>query len=361
MDRFRRIQIHFFKGYNRATILMVITSIIIRQISALDSYKFRLGTNAIIPFSYALDEHSQHSWEIFRIGVSDPFNINGTMKPDALNPRQRNRFNISTTWGEDVLQVDLHIREISKIDRGVYVWAVSQHTIRAERLVVSFDVFVDVILPPGRAKCVIISSPYSSGLREVHCQAAVGSDRGGLLICYQNDVKTPFQSPPAHSATDVSAVFWMDAQYDIKCCSHEANYERVPRHCNDFTKAALVESNIQPKTTRSPVLTSLKSNGKTVLGSSASEIEHSPDSASSTEEAKYIDSVQCVCFERKTLHFVYGITLGILFILLVILVCIIIKTRKSTSDRVNTKKKETNREEVGRQSSTEDRDTNNNI
>lgn len=326
MDWFRQIQIHLFKGYNRATILVVIALIITRQIHAPYSYEFRLGTNGIISFSYALDEHFQYCWEIFREGVSDPFNINGTMKLDALNPSQRDRFNISTTWGEDVLRVDLHIREISKIDRGVYVWAVSQHTIRARvGSKMKSAVFVDVLLPLGRAKCDIRQSPYSRGLREIHCRASLGSDEGGLLICYQNDVKTPFQSPPKISLTDVSAIFWMYAQYDINCCSHEANYEKVPGECNDFTQTALDKSESQIATTTETI----------AKMPTSSVIRTTPYHGQSTTDI--LDSSQYAITNRDTIicsWHVSTIVLGIMLLIavsIIFLLCLRLKERRKMS------------------------------
>ncbi|XP_041461614.1 uncharacterized protein LOC121412918 [Lytechinus variegatus] len=244
------------KSVTMVTVFIII-SVNLRQTVVGDEV-FRLGNDATIKFSYLFTDDYKHSWEIFRVGISDPFNTNGTMKPDALNPSQRERFNVSAMWGTDYLSVHLHIRNITKLDRDVYVWAVKSHGAGGKPSVSTFDVFVDVIVPPGKARCLIRKSVYSSNLREVHCVATVESDRydGGVqLVCFQNSEKATFQSAPTETATHVKGVFWMNAKYAIRCCSHEGNFVKVPGDCNDFLQDALIEPDVKRSTTRVPLST----------------------------------------------------------------------------------------------------------
>ncbi|XP_063954982.1 uncharacterized protein LOC135153954 [Lytechinus pictus] len=305
--------------------VFIIISVNLRQTVVADEV-FRLGNDAIIEFSYLFTDDYKHCWEIFRVGISDPFNINGTMKPDALNPSQRERFTVSAMWGTDYLGAHLHIRNITKLDRGVYIWAVKSHGSGVEPSVSTFDVFVDVIVPPGRARCVIRLSVYSSNWREVHCVATVESDRydGGVqLVCYQDSEKATFQSAPLETSTHVKGVFWMNAKQAIRCCSHEGNFVKVPGDCNDFIKDALIhviEPDVRRSTTRVPLSTTFNFVIDREKTWSVSPNENEITSYSATSKVETDSSNQCVCPKNipKYSFYIPLIMLIVTFILLII-------------------------------------------
>ena len=203
------------------------------QASALVVQKCPLDSNATIEFQQKLDSTADVSCELFSLRETRPFYLHGKIDQSALLSNQHGRFMVTTERPGDVFKAILSIQEVQEEDRGVYVLSLRE---RKSGKVTDHikDAYVDVILPMGEARCSVQESPYSSSLQEVHCNATVGSERGGI-ICYRDSGKAPYLSLDDQGSEVMSAVFWLDDVSSINCCSFEKGEETDPENCSDFT------------------------------------------------------------------------------------------------------------------------------
>ena len=202
---------------------------------SLEYYEFRHGADASVTFNVEMQEGSVYSSEIFTLNDDRPFYTGEQVVQESLHPSQVGRLDVETRRKGNLLAVTLDIREVKESDAGVYILSVREDGPRSRSTIV--DAYVDVILPPGRANCTVVPSSYSDDWLEVRCSATAGSDGGGFLACYQDGKKAAFLEPVDRSEAALTATFWMQIQMStsINCCSFEANYEKDPAQCTDFT------------------------------------------------------------------------------------------------------------------------------
>ena len=199
---------------------------------SLKSYKFRIGSDALI--TYGLESSNSYSvvFEIFTLNAEHPFYTNEELHPTALLPEQRGRFEVRSSHNGSNFTVLLTIHNIKKIDEGVYILIAQERNGKTIEHIL--DANVEVIIPPGKAECSARNTNYSPKLRQVVCQATAGSDEGASLMCYQNSEKAPTFGPITHSLTHIKGVFWMNIEFPINCCSLESNSVQLPNSCDDF-------------------------------------------------------------------------------------------------------------------------------
>ena len=212
---------------------------------AFDTYQFVLGQNATINFSTQL-RTPYFVCELSTTESENPFYTNNQIDPTALKPEQADRFfvNIDITEGTN-FTIQLIINNIEEIDSGWYVLTILE--INAQRHI--FDAVIRVVRPPGKANCSVWYSTRSLKLKEVHCQASVGSECGGLIMCYQNGKKVSLITPISRTDTLITGAFGMDLQRQvarIKCCSFVANHQKDSDSCNDFEYPVLIPGSPKP-------------------------------------------------------------------------------------------------------------------
>ncbi|XP_072180948.1 uncharacterized protein [Diadema setosum] len=147
-----------------------------------------------------------------------------------------NRFTVKVNKTEDELTITLTISDAEKKDSGIYIMLVSEDR-GGEHHGDIREVYVDVITPPSPAECEVTSSSYSPDWGEVHCSVPLGvdSEPQGSISCFQNDKKAPYLRQPEYSLDQIQAVFWMDVESSIRCCSFSPECEKGPELCLNFT------------------------------------------------------------------------------------------------------------------------------
>ena len=217
----------------RVMFILVLIHAITEPTYSLETYEFSLGTNASVHFVFKLNSDQVTSFEIFTLNAEQPFYTLGRINPTALRPEQRGRFEVTSSSGVENFTVTLIIYTIQDVDKGVYVLIVRED-INGQPKDSIIDAYVDVTPPLGKAECSIRESDHYPTWHQVECNATLGGDKSGSLMCYQNSNKLPTNGPISYSSTHITAVFWMNIEFPINCCSLESDSTEDPNSCTDF-------------------------------------------------------------------------------------------------------------------------------
>ena len=204
--------------------------------ASVPTYEFRQGRNASITFAQALDNSSSTvTCELFSLDRTSPFYVHGRINQMVLRPDQQDRFSVSVKNDRGNFTAIFNIREIQKNDVGVYILSLREISGRQMKDHI-LDAYVDVRTPPGRADCNVSATQYSRKWREVRCEVTVGDIRGGI-VCFQNTERAPYKVLFSHSnplKRMTAAVYWMNIDSQISCCSYEVSQEISSDSCTDF-------------------------------------------------------------------------------------------------------------------------------
>ena len=206
------------------------------HIYALPTFTAYLGANLTVPFLHTLrNEDSTYNLEMFTINIPTPFYTDGVMNLGSLQSSQIGRFMVNLHQKFRNLTINLHIIAVETIDSDVYIVSI-QETNGPKKSHFIYDAYVEVIQPPSKAECQVQPSQHTPEFLEVSCHAAVGSDPGGNIVCYQDSVKALYSQSTELDKNQITAKFWVNPLLPINCCSHESSLKKDPSSCSDFTQ-----------------------------------------------------------------------------------------------------------------------------
>ena len=219
---------------------------------SLSSYNFRQEANVTVIFQHTLSQDdSSFECELFTLDSTLPFYTNGCLRPDNLKTGHEERFSVDIFQEGRTVSIVLQIVDVQVQDGGFYILSLRKNTDGVFRSYI-FDAHINVIVPPGPAECAMQPRPRGSSFREVHCRAAVGSDGGGQIVCYQNSITPPVLA--FSTGTELTATFRVTAGSGINCCS-SLTEDNVPSIlCTDFVFEELeIHSGIPSSTKRDQI------------------------------------------------------------------------------------------------------------
>ena len=153
---------------------------------AFTTYSFLENTNATFHFNHELsNEFCQYNCEIFSLNSNHPFYVNGDVDQTSLRPEQRGRFLVRIAKAGTNVTVSVYIREIIKIDIGVYVVTIRE-TIADKFEDSIYDADIKVTRVPPKAECVVHLTEYGNEAREIHCKARLEGEIKGKVNCFQD-------------------------------------------------------------------------------------------------------------------------------------------------------------------------------
>ena len=181
--------LHFPQRWNQLgwimnALWMLIMLLIIHYSYTLDHHRFLQGSDASISFIINLNG-SRIEYEIFSLNAEHPFYRNKEFDQTALQPGQQDRFSIIAEQRSENFTITLLIQEIQTIDVGVYILAIREEK-DGNTVNHILDAYINVIFPPSKANCTVELSGSHPKFQEIHCNAILGSDKSGNLVCYQN-------------------------------------------------------------------------------------------------------------------------------------------------------------------------------
>ncbi|XP_071496039.1 uncharacterized protein [Diadema antillarum] len=204
------------------------------------------GHNASVSFQYPITS-GKSTFEIkHHKGEQECcfYQEDGKIDAQCLKHDQLGRFHVDVNKSPEVLNVTFTIYNVQEGDENVYSLVFGEEDENGEWRKDTNVVNIDVRDVPGKAQCSVKMSAYSfSELQEVHCEAPLSVDGGGLLACFLNKRKAPFLHQPKHSSTHVRAVFWLNIGSSMQCCSYAANCEKDADGCHDFVHSAPTTDN----------------------------------------------------------------------------------------------------------------------
>ena len=312
-------------GFSRVTVVKIMCVIIGTSTTALalDVHSVRQGENASVTFSANVNGYAAVS-ELSSLNAARPFYVHERVDPTILRSDQRDRFDVSVVEKTETrLQVALLITNVQVDDGGVYVLSVRE-TKDGQAIDYIYDVYVDVVVPPGKAECNI--SHYTAGKREVSCRASAGTDTGGDIICYQDSERILAIGSTVHSSDIITANFLVHAYSPISCCSAGTNETKSQDSCLDFVGKLSSNGNFQ---------TDLPSDAPTftndqpgIVTSTQLLREKDALSSSSPETIPEYDQKREISFGsviKISMVFVSVLVIGVS----VLLVCLVVKIQKS--------------------------------
>ena len=316
-------------GFSRVTVVKIMCVIIGTSTTALalDVHSVRQGGNASVMLSANVNGYAAVS-ELSSLNAARPFYVHERVDPTILRSDQRDRFDVSVVEKTETrLQVALLISNVQVDDGGVYVLSVRETKDRQAIIDYTYEAYVDVVVPPGKAECNI--SHYSAGKRAVLCRASAGTDTGGDIICYQDSERIPAIGSTVstvHSSDLITANFLVHAYSPISCCSAGTNETKSQDSCLDFVGKLSSNGNFQTDLpSDAPAFTNDQPG---IVTSTQLLREKDALSSSSPETLPEYDQKRELSFGsvlKISMVFVSVLVIGVS----VVLVCLVVKIQKS--------------------------------